>query len=276
LTAHNTSYPPLSTNHPSPSLLAKLYLNVAALYESALSLSQTASSKVGVRLDAVPSSGATDAVKKGGQSGRNFGTALKQKLSKSSSSGDYLEDNTTSGKISHGFAKYLFKGARNSRARGYFWLGVDRGERGDYGEAISFFKLASDGMEITLNARRINLHKTDKSKEEKRGFSKDKENLIRLIGQFGASYKQLNDSVAFKPIPSPSSLTSQIPAGRSAVGIKSYKAPLPTFGPGSIESVSNGLQTLRGVGADVENSSLAANGEAEVSGQEYAGKGAYY
>ncbi|UZJ54637.1 hypothetical protein CBS101457_003957 [Exobasidium rhododendri] len=276
LTAHHTSYPPLSTNHPSPSLLSKLYFNVSALYESALSLSQIASSKAGVRSESMPSSSATDANKKDGHAGGRFGAALKQKMSnRSSSNGNSLEETTTSGKISNDFAKYLFKGARGSRARGFFWLGVDRGERGQYGEALSFFRLATDEMERSSSGKRIILHKSEKVKEEKKEFARDKESLLQLIGQFSTSYKQLNDSVAFQPVPNASSLTSQIPAGRSAMGIKVYLAPLPAFGPGSVEAVSSDLRTLHGVGSDV-NGSTASTGDAEAAGQDYAGRGAYY
>jgi hypothetical protein len=262
-TAHRTASPPLASNHPSPSLLSKLYLSVAASYESAHSLALTASTKAGVRLDSAPASSANDDNKKSGSSNRSVGSSLKQKLSGRSS---HLEEAAASGKVSSGFTKYLFKAARGSRARAYYWLGVDRGERGQYGDALSFLKMASDKLDVNTSGKRINLHKSDKTKEEKKEFARDKEDLIKLIEHFSASYKQLNDSVAFQPVPNISSLTSQIPAGRSATAIKTYVVPTPVFGPSSIDAISSKVQTLNGLGSEGDTSGA----------QEYAGKDAYY
>ena len=269
-TAHRTSSPPLASEHPSPSLLSKLYLNVASLYDSALSLSQTASTKAGIRIDTLASAGANDPNRKGSQASRSFGAAIKHKINSRSA---YQEESGASGKISSGFIKYLYKSARASRARAYFWLGVDKGERGQYGEAMGFFKLAREELEMTMGGRRLHLHKDDKTKGEKKVFAIDKDELLRLLDQFGASYKQLNDSVAFQPVPATSSLTSQIPAGRAATGIKPYSSPLPMFGPGSISGVSSSLKSMKGVGMQDEQRS---SGDAQEHGNDYAGKGAYY
>lgn len=259
----------MASNHPSPSLLSKLYLNVASTYESALSLAQTASNKAGIRIEPAPASSATDEGQKRGQANRSIGSALKQKVT-GKSTNSQPEESTASGKVSTDFTKYLFKGARASRARAFFWLGVDRGERGNYGEALSFLELSSNELDVSTNGKRIHLHRTDKSKEEKRAFAQDKDVLVRLIEQFAASYKQLNDSVAFQPIPSTSSLTSQIPAGVSATTIKAYVAPVPAFGARSIDQVSSNMQSMKGLG----HKEISSN--PKDAGPEYAGKGAYY
>lgn len=255
-TAHHTASPPLASNHPSPSLLSKLYLHVAALYESAMSLALTASTKAGVRIDSAPASSATENGKKNGTSSRS----LKQKLTGRSSNS---EEAAASGKVSSSFVKYLLKAGRGSRARAYFWLGVDRGERGQFGEALSFLKMASDELDVSSSGKRITLQKSDKAKEEKKEFAKDKEDLLVVIGHYSASYKQLNDTVAFQPVQNISSLSSQIPMGRSATQIKTYVAPVPVFGPSSVDAVASGVHTLH------------TGREGDV-GEENAVKSAYY
>lgn len=240
------------------------------MYETALSLAQTASNKAGIRTDLVAPSSATEEGKKKSQVNRSMGAVLKHKLTgKSTGLNSQIEESTTSGKVSSDFTKYLFKGARASRARAYFWLGVDRGERGQYGEALTFLKLSSDELEVSTSGKRIHLSRSDKSREEKKGFAEDKDELNRLIGLYADSYKRLNDSVAFQPIPSSASLTSQIPAGVSATAVKAYVAPLPSFGARSIDQVSSSVQSIKGLGPD----DTSVSEEATV---EYAGKGAYY
>jgi hypothetical protein len=226
-----------------------------------MSLAQTASTKAGVRLESAPASSATDTGKT--KSNRSISATLKQKMSGRSS---HLEESAASGKVTSGFIKYLAKAARGSRARAYYWLGVDRGERGQYGEALAFLKMASDELDVSFSSKGLNIHKSEKSKEEKKESTRDKEDLLKLIAHFSASYKQLNDSVAFQPIPNSSLLTSQIPAGRSATTIKAYTMPPAAFGPGSVDDLSSSVQTMKGLG-----------GEGEASGvHEYAGKDAYY
>lgn len=126
--------------------------------------------------------------------------------------------------------------------------------------------MSSDELDISFGSKSINIHKSDKSKEEKKESSKDKEDLLKLVAHFSASYKQLNDSVAFQPVPGTSLLTSQIPAGRSATSIKAYVLPQAAFGPGSSDNLSCTVQTV-----DV----LRQEGSAQET-QEYAGKDAYY
>lgn len=271
-TAHHTSQPPLAASHPSPSLLSKLFLNITSSYESALSLCQIASSKAGLPIDDT-SKTVSNLPEEGGNSKRSFGFAVKKKLTPKSSSiiQPRIDGNNVSGKASSSFVKYLSKSIRNHRARAYYWLGVDRGERGQYGEALAFLQLASDELDSSTKGSRNVFQKDEKTKEEKKEFAREKEELLGTIETFSTSYKQLNDSVAFQPIPNPASLTSQIPAGRAATSIKAFAPPAPVFGADPIGPLADEFGALNG-----KDTSDALASDSIADGPEYAGKGAYY
>lgn len=275
-TATRTAAPPLPSSHPSPSLLSKLYLNAASHFESALSLAQTACNAIGVRSDdtTVPGESASEDIKQASSSG--FKAKLVSKLG--TSSGKLLEESTRTGKLNAGFVKYLTKSIFASQARAYVWLGIDKGERGQYGEAISFLRLAKEEIEGISSGNKISLHtKDDRKKDEKRKFIQERENVLKLITDWTRAYVQLNDTVGFQPIPPTSSLSSQIPAGRAATAIKPYKLPMPAFGPGSVGFISEGMQRWKGMGDDDAADSIGGtHPHGNVAEEEYAGQGAYY
>ncbi|PWN33359.1 uncharacterized protein FA14DRAFT_173166 [Meira miltonrushii] len=275
-TATRTFAPPLPSSHPSPSLLSKLYLNAASQFESALSLAQTACNAIGVRSDdsTAPGGSASEDLKLAASSG--FKARLVSKLG--SSRGKLMEESTRSGKLSVGFVKYLTKSIFASQARAYVWLGVDKGERGQYGEAISFLRLAKEEIEGISSGNKISLHpKDDRKKDEKRKFTQERESVLKLIADWTKAYTQLNDTVGFQPIPPTSSLSSQIPAGRGATASKPYKLPVPAFGPGSVGFVSEGMQRWKGMSDGDSNGELGGQGsDGNAVEEEYAGQGAYY
>lgn len=274
-TASRTSAPPLPASHPSPSLLSKLYLNASALFESALSLAQTSTNAVGIRLEehTASSANASEEHKRAHSSG--FRSRLTAKLGPSKSK--MLEETTRSGKLSGGFVKYLSKSAMANQARAYLWLAVDKGERGQYGEAISFLRLAREEIDgIALGKKLAIGPSDDRKRDERRKFAREHGTMVALIQSWLQSYTHLNDTVGFQPVPSTSGLSSQIPAGRGATMIKPYKLPVPAFGPGSVGFISEGMERWRGISEGDLLGQAEPRGTGLAAEEEYAGKGAYY
>lgn len=281
--------------------MAKLCLNTAALFGSALSLSTTASQARGVRIDVAGES--ANASRDGSHGsgpkpgGGAFASRLASKIGGGSKTYKGLEESTRSGKVAPGFLKYLSKSARVSQARAYIWLGIDKGERGDYGDALSFLRLARDEVaDLASSSAASKLHlgsagAQEHRREQKRHFALERDGVLDTVQRWSAAYTQLNDTVGFKPIPPPSSLTSQVPAGRGATTTKPFSLGTPAFGPGSVGFVSAGMERLRGLdggigGGDdtasldgprgVGMSSGPGNSGSADSGESYAGQGAYY
>jgi len=122
---------PLHPSHPSPAIIAKLHLECAALYSSALSLVKMASS----------------------------GSMFKSKPSPESSIG---------GEVSTDLRRYLVDGAAFHAALGKKWLGIDAGEKGGTakaGEAVGFLAWAKKELE-ELKGKGFGLGK-DKDKKER-------------------------------------------------------------------------------------------------------------
>jgi hypothetical protein len=274
--ASRTSPPPLPSGHPSPSLLSKLFLNVASLLESALSLSQTASSATSVRfnapMDALSANAAEEAKK-------SSTSALRDKLKlRPSSKAKLAQEYGRNGALSNAFMKYLTKSHTVAMARAYLWLGVDRGERGQYGESLAFLQLAREEVESLSSGKKISIGPTgDRKRDERRKFSAERESTLAAVLAWSKSYTQLNDTVGFQPIPQTSQLATQIPAGRGAMTVKPYKLPMPAFGPGSAGYEAREADRWQMAGVE---SMLASTGLTEQDGNgseaEYAGKGAYY
>lgn len=273
-TASRTYAPPLPEGHPSPSLLAKLYLNVAQLFESAQSLARTAGDAFNVHFD---SRGTNEESADGSTRLPSLNGTLTSKFKLGSSRGKSSEDLTRTGKAASGFLKYVHKSARVNRARAHMWLGIDKGERGDYGVALGFIRLArEDAQSISTKSKmHLNKHITNEQKrEQKRYFVMERDDLLKSIEQWSKAYTQLNDTVGFHNISPTSSLMSQIPAGRGATAIVPYKLPAPAFGPGSMGFVSEGMERLRGLGNDRDEHLLPQHDGSRE--QSYAGQGAYY
>ena len=274
----DTPGPPLPKGHPSASLLAKLYLNVAALYESASSLAMTVSKK--------SSSSMPDTRKLGldarddraaGSSGARGGNGLAGKLvgklkdTTSSSSGSGSDE------VGAVLLKYLSASAYVAKAIAYKWLAIDAGENGErVGDAITFLRLAADEIQ-TKKERFTGLSATSggkKGKSSRMELKTIQEQESRNIQHWLKAYMKLNDTVTFQPVPPASDLHSKIPAGRSVLNAKPFQPPEPKFGPrpgdrrdGSFDAVVQGLSDARlGDGASPNPSTPS----------KYAGANAYY
>ncbi|GAA5824256.1 hypothetical protein JCM11251_001583 [Rhodosporidiobolus azoricus] len=194
--AHSTTTPgpPLPPSHPSPSLLAKLHLQVYTLYDEARSI-----------IKSLPSS-------------------------------------SYAGEISPLLRRYLSDGRTLSLALSYKWLGVDAGEQSRTGDALGYLGMAKKELE--------GLREKDKGLGKIRGLAKRNEKAgrgrkgkvqeeVESTEAFASAYKKVNDSVHFQPIPTPQTLQSLLPAGRSALALKPFSPPPPAFRP-TLRSGSGG------------------------------------
>ncbi|PWZ00023.1 hypothetical protein BCV70DRAFT_161602 [Testicularia cyperi] len=264
-----TPGPPLPKSHPSPSLLAKLHLNVAEEFEAALSLARTVNDGKRVRTSAGASSGsssgggyrgtgslggggaqADDLVPGKSGGGKKLFGRLKNLGSSSSSAG--VGGTTTIGSASgvdkdldlhSSFLRYLGVMAGFHRALAYKWLGVDAGESSNrIGEGISFFAMSQTALtSSTMKEGLVGLSKlkggmsssSHAGKHTRLDFAVVREQELKSVAHWLTSYRKLNDTVTFQPLIGESELRAKIPAGRAALLMKAYTPPQPAFGPGS-------------------------------------------
>jgi len=169
--------PPLPRNHPSPALLAKLYLHVARLYDSSRALFKAHASD--------PSSSST------------------RRLFRS----DKIEEpDSAEGDLLAGFKRYLKKEALLSQALAHKWLGVDAGENGKgarIGEAISLCKYAQSRLQdmedgaMREKMKGLGIGKSNEKKKEERKARKGRvERDLEDISAWIKSYTRQNDTVS--------------------------------------------------------------------------------
>jgi hypothetical protein len=169
--------PPLPRNHPSPALLAKLYLHVARLYDSARALFKAHASD--------PSSSST------------------RRLFRS----DKIEEpDSAEGELLAGFKRYLKKEALLSQALAHKWLGVDAGENGKgarIGEAIALCKYAQSRLQdmedgaMREKMKGMGIGKSnEKRKEERRARKGRVERDLEDVSAWIKSYTRQNDTVS--------------------------------------------------------------------------------
>ncbi|KAG8863462.1 hypothetical protein FRB96_008202 [Tulasnella sp. 330] len=197
--------PPLPRSHPSPALIAKLFLNAAALYTSARSLVK--------------------------------GSA---KTHSSNSDDD----------VNPELRRHLADESVFCSAAAHKWLGVDAGEAERSGEAVGFLRWAVAELEGLSKDRKIDL-KTGKS-----GKAARKDRLAEDLDgtkTFLRHYQNMNDSLHFLPVPSNADVQALVPTGRSAVQVKTYDPPTPTFGPFSVEGLRRQAEALEVQGQDGED-----------------------
>lgn len=235
--------PPLPKSHPSPALIAKLYLECASLYSSARALAKTPGASRHSKFNLKP---------------------------------------RDSDEVNPELRHYLADEAQLSNTLAWKWLGVDAGENGAEekgGEAVAFLAWAKSELEELKDGRRgVSL---DKEKREKRERMKEKvNNELEEVTVFWKNYKKMNDSVHFQPVPPTSALQSLIPAGRSAVALKPFIPPTPAFGPGSVEYVRRQTDLLEmSEGVDTEDSQSGQDRPQishQASSSSYAGAGSYF
>lgn len=163
--------PPLPSNHPSPSLLAKLYLHITSLYTSSRALFKVNSD-------------------------------TPKKLFKS----DKDEPDSVEGEVIPPFKRYLAKESMLSVALARKWLGVDAGENGKgakVGEAIAWMKDAQSRLEdmedsaIREKMKGLGIGKgNEKRKEERKARQGRVERDIEDVAAWLKSYERENKSVS--------------------------------------------------------------------------------
>ncbi|KDQ21579.1 hypothetical protein BOTBODRAFT_207657 [Botryobasidium botryosum FD-172 SS1] len=230
--------PPLPRSHPSPALIAKLYLHNASLYGSARSLAKTPGSKAATHPDG------------GGGDG-----------------GD--------GEVSADLRKYLARETALATALSHKWLGVDAGERERNGEAVAFLSWAKEELAAGRENRAKVAASLGKGKGADAKRERVAEEIER-VQSFLANYKRQNDMIHFLPVPSTSELQSLIPAGVSAVAPKPFQPPTPAFGPGSIEYVAREAAGLTISTVDVESDDKKEDDSPHQKPANYALAGQYF
>jgi len=167
--------PPLAANHPSPALLAKLYLHVSRLYDSSRALFKAHASEP---------------------------TTTSRRLFRS----DKIEEpDTAEGDLLAGFKRYLKKEALLSQALAHKWLGVDAGENGKgsrVGEAIALCKYSQARLEemedgaVREKMKGLGIGRgNEKRKEERKARKGRVERDLEDIGAWVKSYTRQNDTV---------------------------------------------------------------------------------
>ncbi|ORX38531.1 hypothetical protein BD324DRAFT_578025 [Kockovaella imperatae] len=236
--------PPLPSNHPSPSLLAKLYLHTASLYESARAFFKV----------------------RGGESSSN-----RKLFSRDKKTGDTEPHDTTEGDPIPELQRYLRKESLLASALARKWLGVDAGENSkepQTGEALAWVKDAQSRLEeledsaVREKMKGFSLSRGgDKKKEARKARKGRVERELEDVRAWIASYQALNDKVSFQPVPPSSSLV--VPSGRQVFNAKTFVPPPNKFG-------STFKVPLDGSTPDSEGAQNASPTEA------YAGQGNYF
>ncbi|ORY35594.1 hypothetical protein BCR39DRAFT_461419 [Naematelia encephala] len=194
--------PPLPTNHPSASLLAKLYLHISTLYTSARA---------------------------------TFKLPSRQLLK---SSDKAAEPDNVEGEVIAPFKRYLRKESQLAEALAHKWLGVDAGENSKgsrIGEAVAWTRDAQtrlsemeDGA-VREKMKALGLGKGNERKKEERKARKGRvERELEDVQAWVRVYTRMNDTVSFQPIPAVASLN--VPSGRPIFTAKAFVPPPPKLG----------------------------------------------
>lgn len=245
-----TPGPPLPKSHPSPALIAKLYLECASLYASARALAKTP------------------------------GASRPTIMHRNSDKDNHRHD---SEEVAPELRHYLADAAQLCSALSHKWLGVDAGENGGSargGEAVAFLAWAKSELEDLKDGRHGVI--LDKEKREKKERMKERvtEELASAT-TFLKHYKKMNDTLHFQPVPATSELQAAIPSGRAAVEPRPYIVPIPAFGPGSVAYIQRQAEQLELKTKDsadpdpdrIEPPALEQNTSVSPS---YAGAGSYF
>ncbi|WVR07500.1 pH-response regulator protein palC [Kwoniella sp. DSM 27419] len=239
--------PPLPSNHPSASLLAKLFLHVSSLYTSARALLKVH---------------------------QNADTSSSKRLFSKDKS--LAEPESVEGEISPPVKRYLRKESQLALALAHKWLGIDCGENGKgskVGEAVSWTKDALSRLEEMEDSKMrdrvkgLSLGKgSDRKKEERRARKGRVEREVEDTKAWVRAYTKMNDTVAFQPVPPVSSLIT--PTGRPIFTAKPYAPPASKFEP---------TRRMLSHGSDDEGEGQREEaGGANRPEESYAGKGNYF
>ena len=167
--------PPLPPNHPSPSLLAKLHLHVASLYDSAQALFKAHATADG------------------------SGSSRRRRS-------DAQEAENAEGEVIAPLKRYLKKESLLASASAHRWLGIDAGENGKgqkVGEALALLKEAQSrltDLEDTKMRERMKGLSIGKGGDQKKEQRKARRGRIdREIEECAAyikAYKGINETVS--------------------------------------------------------------------------------
>lgn len=147
--------------------------------------------------------------------------------------------------INTSLLKYLSFCTTLHRALAYKWLAIDAGETSSrIGTAIALLSLSSSLLSSTalsdlggsLSTLSISSASLLPSKPRAKGRAAHKDAVqqeLATVQHWLSSYRKLNDTVSFQPVPAPAEVQSQVPAGRAALQVKKLQLPSPSFGPGS-------------------------------------------
>ncbi|CAG7854766.1 SubName: Full=Uncharacterized protein {ECO:0000313/EMBL:CCA66326.1} [Serendipita indica DSM 11827] len=108
------------------------------------------------------------------------------------------------------------------------WLGVEAGEQsstsGKAGEAVGFLQWAKSELEALKDGGHGIAGLSRKAKRKERVAEE-----IASTMAFLSHYKKLNDTIHFEPVLPVATLQSMIPTGKSAVEMKLFTPPPPSF-----------------------------------------------
>ncbi|KAI3488837.1 hypothetical protein L1887_47036 [Cichorium endivia] len=151
------------------------------------------------------------------------------------------------------------------RALAYKWLGIDAGENSNrVGEAIVLLTLSSSLLSPSSGL----LKRKD---QERVGVE------AATVEHWLRAYRQLNDTVAFQPVPPVGEVQNKVPAGRAALASKKFNLPTPRFGPGSQGYTGRGFDSEALHALDADHPARAnLVGLTTRPTDTYAGHGAYY
>ncbi|KZT10801.1 uncharacterized protein LAESUDRAFT_721186 [Laetiporus sulphureus 93-53] len=252
-----TPGPPLPKSHPSPVLIAKLHLECAALYSSARSLAKMPG-------DYRPASGKSK---------------IHLHIGKSKDRDSAVRDEGGE-EVAPELRRYLAEEAAFHAALARKWLGVDAGENGDTakgGIAVAFLAWAKKELEDLKSGTGVLNSDREKEMRERRRDKVTQE--LESVNVFLRGYKNMNDTVAFQPVPPQSELQAAIPAGRLAVTVRPYAKPTPAFGPGSVEYIRRQAEQLELAELmseeDVKTHHITDTVSSQTAGS-YAGEGSYF
>jgi hypothetical protein len=160
--------PPLPKSHPSPALVAKLHLECASLYSSALSLVQ------------IPGKGAKSKGREDSSSSSSSMASAECEVSANLKR--YLSDEA------------VFHGAVSKK-----WLGVDSGENGGSkgGQAVGFLAWAKKEFEALKDGGKgLGLGKEKDTRDRRKGkVHEELESVVMFLNH----YKKMNDTVSDAP-----------------------------------------------------------------------------
>lgn len=275
-----TPGPPLPKSHPSVSLLAKLHLHVVEELESALGLLKTLKDRGGNRSgrrDAVGLSAnhehelarrvsaTNEDLVPGADKKKMFG---KLRLGKDKAKDDVPSATTGVGgdlDVSSSLLAHVRSSLTLHRALAYKWLGIDAGENSNrVGEAIALLTLSSSLLSPSSGLLK-------RKGQERVGVE------AATVEHWLRAYRQLNDTVAFQPVPPVGEVQNKVPAGRAALASKKFSLPTPRFGPGSQGYTGRGFDSEALHALDADHPARAnLVGLTTRPTDTYAGHGAYY